>query len=738
MAKKERNLKSNFKYDGNSTDYDFHIKKKPNLWWLLLLLVPLLLLIPLKKDITVYTKSDGKPEPFVDVSMNYTARYLLWNKKFNVKMLYDTIQQTDSTGCTVFKRMGYSVYSFIFHFKTPVVFSAGGNECYDSIMKFYRFHTTKKVVLDMSPMLTDVRLKVVDKELGFELPGAKVECDYIGKTGKQHASDTTDAAGCVVVKDARVCGEFEAIKVSAEGYADTLLTNKQVLELLGQAGGYVIPLRPLKERFIFYVKNVYSKEPIPDAFAEVTLTLNGKPGTGGQSCTNVDGLGQGFFDDARVLATINIKASKAGYYDSVYVAPNGKPNPIMVKDFVKLDSIDRVVWLQPKPQAVQFRNVDSLSKQPISGVTNKIVVDGIDEKQRTYTSSSNRNGYFDVTAMPGDKITIVSTLDPYYHPKNTVIDKFEKGQDIYMRPVLVDLTFRTMELDDGKITGVLPDCNLVVTVDGNKVSPSNSGSGTFTVAQLRLTSKISIVASKQGYITNDTKIKNTSVVQLWKANQDARDIPLAKLATLTFRTIEQADGSLLPDCDLVVTVDGKRVQPVNSGNGEFTVEDLKPTSTISIVASKQYYKTNDIKVRNRNVGDLFKAPHDQRDIPLGIERVCGNKYKSNKDPGNSNAVQIKYLHIMDKPSGRFKFMFDTFSYPDCFEVWNCKPDEVGVDKNNLLFRWDEKVSDSPSFVWRDYHNGPFITVVAYRSKKYGTDSDFEYQICCPDEDCEWD
>ena len=613
MAKKERNVKKKFRIDGNNGEYSFQLKKKPNLWWLLLLLLPLVLLIPLRKDITVYTRLDGTPEPLVDVSMNYTARYLLWDKKFNVKMPYDTVQQTDSVGKTVFKRVGYSVYSFIFHFKAPVVFSAGGDDCYDSISKTCRFHTTRKVVLDMSPKLTDVRLKVVDKELGFELPGANVECDFIGKHGAQHVADTTDAAGCVVVKEARLCGEFSSIKVGADGYADTLLTQKQVAELLGQTGGYVIPLRPLKERFIFYVKNVYTKEPIPDALAEVTLTLNGKQGAVGRSRTNVDGLGQGFFDDARILATIGIKASKQGYYDSVYVAPKGKPNPITVRDFVKLDSIDRVVWLQPKPQAVQFRNVDTLSKQPIAGVTNKIVVNGIDGSTRTFTSTSNRNGYFDVTALPGDKITIVSTLDPYYHPKTTVIEKFSKGEIIYMDPVLVDLTFKTMELVDGNITGVLPDCNLVVTVDGRKVNPTNSGSGTFVVPKLRLNSKISIEASKQDYITNNTKVQNQSVEKLYNAKQDDREIPLEKLVTLTFRTVDQS-GSVLSGCTFVPrgSVTGS-LKYVEKSPGVYDVT-FRKDELVSITASKAGYATNSTKVRNASYSQL--QTQSDRDIPL--------------------------------------------------------------------------------------------------------------------------
>ncbi len=87
------------------------------------------------------------------------------------------------------------------------------------------------------------------------------------------------------------------------------------------------------------------------------------------------------------------------------------------------------------------------------------------------------------------------------------------------------------------------------------------------------------------------KVRNKSVEQLWKAPQEEREIPLLKHIALTFRTEELMNGDitgLLPDCDLEVTVDGKRVDPTNSGSGEFVVEDLKPSSLISIVASKQY------------------------------------------------------------------------------------------------------------------------------------------------------
>ena len=522
---KEKRIKSSFSFDGNTADYSFQLKKKASLWWLLLLLLPLVLLIPLKKDITVVTQYDGQPEPFVDVSMSYTARYLVWDKKFLAEVSCDTIQQTDSTGRTVFRDLGYSVYSFIFHHKSPVVFTACG-DCFDSIAEVRRFHATREVELAMQPKLADVRLKVLDKELGFELPGAAVECEYEGKHGMQRSVDTTDAEGCVVVREARLCGGFSGIKVTADGYADTVQTDLAVELLQSEAGGHVIPLRPLKDRFTFFVKNLYTKQPVPDALAEVTLTLSGQRGTVGLSRTNVDGLGQGFYDNARVLSTIGIKASKKGYNDSTFVSPKGKPNPITVREFNTLPDSARVVWLRPKPHTVQFRNVDTLSGQPISGVRNEIVVNSIDGTTRKYEATSNRNGYFDVTAIVGDKITIKSTHDPNYHPKTTVVNKYEKAEIIYMMPKLVTLHFRTVEMIDGQVIGLLPDCGLLITVDGKTVKPDNSKSGNFDVPDLRITSTISIVASKVGYGENRVKINNRLVADLQRASQDERDIPL--------------------------------------------------------------------------------------------------------------------------------------------------------------------------------------------------------------------
>lgn len=639
---KERTLKNSFSYDGNSTEYGFRLKKKPNLWWLLLLLLPLLLLIPLKKDIVVITQTvDGKPEPNVDVAMNYTADYLLWQKHFLVKVPYDTVQTTDSEGKTVFKDVGYSVYSLIFKFNKPIVFTAG-NECYEEISVERRFHTTRKVVMEMRPVVADVRFKVIDSELKFELPGALVECEYVGRNGNEKIVDTADAAGCVLIKDMLVCGEIIGVKASADGYADTLITGLNVSDLQADAEGFIIPLRPLKDQFTFFVKNKWTKEPIPDALAEVTLTYKGVNVSGGKTRTNVDGLGRGFFDDARLLAKVGITATKTPHYK-----PGKLEGDYTVRQFKALPDSLRVVWLEPEPYTVQFRNIDTVSLEPVAGVRNEITVEGIDGTVRKSVETSNRNGYFPVTAMAGDKITIVATLDPLYYPATKVVEQFEQEDTVYMHPALENLTFRTVELINGDDTG------------------------------------------------------------------------------------------LLPDCDLEVVVDGVRVDPTNSGNGEFVVENLRLSSIISIVASKQYYEPNRTKVRNCKVSALVQAPQEDRDILLEIERSCGQRYMSRgfSDP---TQTELYFMHSVGKPSGRVKFIFDTYNVGDSFELWNCKHDEVGKNPSNRLFTFNgisnDGINGGPEEHWFNYSNGPYFTVYAIRS---GLNSDFEYLLCCADEDCEW-
>ena len=98
-------------------------------------------------------------------------------------------------------------------------------------------------------------------------------------------------------------------------------------------------------------------------------------------------------------------------------------------------------------------------------------------------------------------------------------------------------------------------------------------------------------------------------------------------------------------------------------------------------------------------------------------------------------------------------MFRTREWPDELEVWNCRPEEISsADISLRLFKWTLSdgnggcTSDgyvrgllrpgiSPETVWLDYNNGPYITVVGIRGDE---ESNFDYVVCCPDEDCDVD
>lgn len=221
------------------------------------------------------------------------------------------------------------------------------------------------------------------------------------------------------------------------------------------------------------------------------------------------------------MAHLDIEASKPRF-------KTGKlEGNYTVEQFRTLPDSMRVIYLEPEPYVQEFQNVDSLTNQPIVGVTNEITVTDFNGNKETYTEISNRNGFFPVKAKEGDKIEIVSKLEPDYITKNTYIAKFDSAEVIKMVPDKVSLTFRTVEVGTNDL---LPDCDLQISTTKTKITvPINSGTGEFVVNGLNRGENISIISSKQGYITNDTTIKNLNVDVLLKSPQSARDIPMSIL-----------------------------------------------------------------------------------------------------------------------------------------------------------------------------------------------------------------
>ncbi len=524
---KDASFSKKFKYDQQQDEYVFQLKKKRSWWWLLwlllLLLLALLLLIPCHHDLTVKTVSpEGDPIPGVSVTLDYDTHMLydfdeqqfLYNKANHLE------QETDSEGQTVFRNLKCSVFSYVFYCLSKERITCN-KECYATTEVEKNFHFTRKVTVEMNSEAEEVPVQVVDAETGDKLSNATVYLSYASGGGIVTDSLKTNANGRVTIDAVSRCDILRELKGSCYGYADTAYTNVPVVDLIAASDTAFLKLRPIKKKFTFFVYNVETKQPIPGAHAEVTLTDPHSHVTRGSSTTNVDGKGMGFFEDAFMLAKIDIKASKENFYDSVLVGD------YTVDQFVKLPDDQRIVWLRPGPFVVEYINVDSISHLPIPGVVNQITVTDPSGNVTNYEEVSNANGKFPVTAKEGCKVHIVSKLDPDFKAKETDVDEFGKEVVIPMSPNFLTLTFRTIEAEVNKL---LPDCELEIFTSGpyrNMMkAPTNSGSGEFKVSGVFPSDCITIIAKKAGFATNDTKIDNAKVVRLSVAAQEARDIPM--------------------------------------------------------------------------------------------------------------------------------------------------------------------------------------------------------------------
>ena len=522
MANKTISYKNRIRLREDQSEYVFRLRRNNKwLWWRLLLLPLLLLFIKCERDIDVSTinSTTGDAVPHTEVSIDYTSYYLLNNGRFFYREKIHKDIETDDHGNGTFKDLQCSVFSYIFHAFSKAYYTAK-SQCYtltDSPEKSL-FHYKWHKVLKLNDASTDIELLVVDDETNEVLAGSTIVYGYSIDEKSFTDSVTTSANGKCVIKGAPLCDYVNIKKVSCYGYADTTNINLKVESIINYPDSAIIRMRPLKLRFTYFVKNKYTREPVPGAVAEVILTTNGGNVIRGKSVTNVDGKGFGAYKDAFVLADIQIKASKLHYKDGRL---EGQYN---VEQFVLLPDSSRVIYLEPEPYMEQFKNVDSITGMPIAGVNNSVLIDGINGEQTKLNEISNRNGVFYVKANEGDKIDIHSELSPFYEIKHTYIKSFDKGEIIKMKPILTDVVFRTIEGETGEI---LPDCSLKIfaTISGVN-TPTNSGDGNFIVNNVRLDEKISIVASKKGFTTNSDKIRNENIIDLVYANQEKRDIPL--------------------------------------------------------------------------------------------------------------------------------------------------------------------------------------------------------------------
>jgi hypothetical protein len=532
---KKRVIKKNFVFDAGVLDYTIKLKKR-RYWWLLwfLLLLPLLLLISCEKTVLVKTLNSESNYPVegANVSFAYNQAFLFDFQDNTFLKNQDTTYRdsTNNAGVTEFVKLRYSVFSYIFKFYSPAYIQAS-HGCYVSdtlSTSFHRIWNTDTLTLLLHPKYVSLDFKVVDKEDNEPLVNATVSI-IAEFNGKQYADTVlSEADGRVVFPKIPECGKVVEIIASLKGYQDDKITNKKIEELFGSIDSVrTLKLIPLKERLVFFIVDCQSKEPIPEAKATIDLELANK-NKSYTSETNVNGVGKGEFEDAYTIAEVMISAERK------YYKKGSLPKKYKVEDFVKLSKEERTFCLEPEDQCAEFTNTDKETGEPLAGVKNIIKIDN--NGKITYdTLISNKNGKFTFCSIVGDKVSMVSTYPPNYVDNEdqikdqdgiSLIEADPSKRIIPLTPILVELTFRTVELED--LTTLVPNADLIVTVNGRNVSPTTSGNGEFVVKAFS-TAVISIVASKKGYRPNSTKIKNELVTKLQTYSQDKRNIPLEDL-----------------------------------------------------------------------------------------------------------------------------------------------------------------------------------------------------------------
>lgn len=529
MAKKNNpqsiRIDKKLKYKEEQDRYSLQLCHVRRPWWVLLLLLPLLLFIKCSKDITVScVEPIGKlPVENLPVKMEYQSHFLWNDGKFFTSDTIRLIQHTDSLGKTVFKDLPCSVFSYVFYCLQKVSFTAV-DDCHVALDERRNFHYRWHITLDMEPRLEDLHVQLLDKETGDILPDGILIYKYIELGEEKTDSAHADAAGIATLSQMRYCSVMTELKGTCYGYADTMYVDIPCQSLLNANDSTALRLRPIKERFTFFVKNKETKQPIPDALCKVSLTHPGKSKhvEKREVRTSIDGQGLAVYDKAFILSTMAITASKLHYKDGQL-----EGGPWTVEVFNRQNDSIRTIWLEPEPYLEEFVNIDSITGKPIPGVTNVIKVIDHDGTVTETTEMSNSNGVFSVWAKEDAKVEVFSTKAPSYKKKISIYPKYkdikEEEKKIKMQPVLETLKFRTVQEEKPNV--LLPKCTLTITgSESGLLIPTNSGNGEFSVT-MRKYEYLSIVASRKGYKTNRTKVQNRDWEYL-RVNQERRDIPL--------------------------------------------------------------------------------------------------------------------------------------------------------------------------------------------------------------------
>ncbi len=306
------------------------VKKKKFPWWILLLLIPLILLIPIPRDLKIqFEKQD-----------NGTLRHVAGNPATVIYPEVSTFgshndktvsRNTDSAGIIHIDDISEPLWHYLF----------AGSDSLDAICEngcagiAARFSYQKFVKEDINTVTlgnktTSLTMTVVDRDNNEPLPNADVTIILEDGTEK---TATTNQSGQFTIDGVPACGKV-TVKASKAGYRDDQISGEvdNIKNMPEQDRR--LRLEPLKGDVSVIVKDLKTKKPLPSA--TVTLTLDGSQTL--NASTNSNGVAT--FQNVRLSSLMHLLAKKTGYHDTTKTG-------FTVEQFIAMDSEQRTMYLRP-------------------------------------------------------------------------------------------------------------------------------------------------------------------------------------------------------------------------------------------------------------------------------------------------------------------------------------------------------------------------------------------------------
>ena len=380
----------------NNGDVVLTMKRKKFPWWIFLFLLPLILLIPIKRDINIQYAQQGS-----DIAVAKAAASVTYpvTSTFGGKTMLTVNDTTDTEGKMVIAGVAEPLWYKLFGGQSDSLYTSCGNGCYSLKNAGYKYRDFppddfKKVYL--GAVASVETLKVVDADDNEPIPEADIQLIRTVDGNKTNDNTKSDVAGQFDIADMPLCGSVKVI-ASKEGYENDTI-EASLFDISNMTDDEkTLHLKPLKGCVKVIVKNLNTKTLLADA--TVTLEINGAART---MKTNTNGVGVGMFDSLRISSTLKVTASKAGYADTTL-------SGYTVQQFMALDEEKRTMYLRPLTKSLVFKNVDGTGAA-LSGVKNEIYKNGT----LIATEYSNNAGEFVVAnILDSDKLSIAATKTGY-------------------------------------------------------------------------------------------------------------------------------------------------------------------------------------------------------------------------------------------------------------------------------------------------------------------------------------